>query len=251
MATVEDFMAITGISSEEEAILLPSWKKRTPVAFSSGSGFIPSNTSEEVLQSLYRAPLEIMTNGPFDEAKEVAAIADKWLLVNIQNEEEFACHVLNRDFWRTEEVRDLVTCSFTFWQQLNISPQGKRFIERYRVKTFPFVAVLDPHTGALLWKREGRDKVDPHSLAVRCSLLPGFSVKDILSSHTTPSSSSSSSSSGASEKMIQLRVRLPAGGSLQTQLAVDRPVKQLLTFVATHIESLGLTGNTVIVLRYL
>ncbi|RYG64548.1 hypothetical protein EON64_13760, partial [archaeon] len=68
-------------------------------------------------------------------------------MVNIQDESEFTCHLLNRDFWKASEVQDMVQCSFVFWQQLCISSQGQLFIERYKVRSFPFIAIIDPYTG--------------------------------------------------------------------------------------------------------
>lgn len=129
---------------------------------------------------MYRAPTDLMMAAGFEEAKEAAQLADKWLLVNIQDETEFACHVLNRDFWSSADVKDLVLSSFVFWQQLSISQQGAQFIDRYKVTAFPFVAILDPATGACRWRREGRDKVQPQALAER--------LQDYLGDRPSPSS---------------------------------------------------------------
>eukprot|EP01031_Cornospumella_fuschlensis_P050847 gene50847-62190_t len=131
--------------------------KKAVSAFSSGAGFNPKHPKEVTLKQLYQAPAEIMCPLNFEGARELAFSENKWLLVNIQDESEFNCHLLNRDFWKTSEVQDLVQSSFIFWQQLCISSQGKIFIERYKVQSFPYIAIIDPSTGAKRWHKEGRE----------------------------------------------------------------------------------------------
>lgn len=40
----------------------------------------------------------------------------RWLMVNIQNVQEFACQALNRDIWSNSAVKALVKDNFVFWQ---------------------------------------------------------------------------------------------------------------------------------------
>ena len=42
-----------------------------------------------------------------------------------------------------------------FWQQYDVSPQGSLYVQRYKVNTFPHVALLDPRTGLSRWQRSG------------------------------------------------------------------------------------------------
>jgi hypothetical protein len=67
---------------------------------------------------------------------EIAKVSDKWLLVNIQSEQVFLSHELNRDIWSDEGVKSMIECSFIFWQQLDISPQGEMFIRYYNVRVY-------------------------------------------------------------------------------------------------------------------
>jgi hypothetical protein len=46
-----------------------------------------------------------------------------------------------RDFWSDACVKDMVSCSFVFWQQLDTSEEGKNFVETYKV-TFCFVRIV-------------------------------------------------------------------------------------------------------------
>lgn len=54
----------------------------------------------------------------------------KWLLVNIQREEEFNCHVANRDFWSDENIKEIINCGFLFWQVQAISLEGAEFCKK-------------------------------------------------------------------------------------------------------------------------
>ena len=76
-------------------------------------------------------------------------------MVNIQRNNEFATHTLNRDVWGHEGVQDMVQCSFVFWQTLDQSTDGKKFLEVYNIETFPHIAIIDPRTGARQWQRGG------------------------------------------------------------------------------------------------
>ena len=52
-------------------------------------------------------------------AKNFAKDARRWLLVNIQSDDDFACHALNRDVWRDELVENLVREGFILWQAVS------------------------------------------------------------------------------------------------------------------------------------
>jgi hypothetical protein len=82
-------------------------------------------------------------------------------LVNIQNDDDFACHALNRDVWRDELVENLVREGFVLWQAMSNTNDGQTYITRYKVQGYPHLAILDPRTGSLLWKKEGWTQVDP------------------------------------------------------------------------------------------
>jgi len=58
------------------------------------------------------------------KACESAASANKWLIVNVQNIQEFACQVLNRDVWSNSTVKELIRRRFVLWQ-VDIIPQNQ------------------------------------------------------------------------------------------------------------------------------
>lgn len=94
-------------------------------------------------------------------AKNFAKDARRWLLVNIQSDDDFACHALNRDVWRDELVENLVREGFILWQAMSSSNEGQTYITRYKVTGYPHLAIIDPRTGSLLWRKEGWTQVKP------------------------------------------------------------------------------------------
>lgn len=50
------------------------------------------------------------------QARDFASQSNKWLMVNLQNVQEFACQVLNRDLWSNTAVKEIISEHFVFWQ---------------------------------------------------------------------------------------------------------------------------------------
>eukprot|EP00934_Nitzschia_sp_Nitz4_P005037 Nitzschia sp. Nitz4//scaffold35_size145790//38767//40411//NITZ4_003017-RA/size145790-processed-gene-0.229-mRNA-1//-1//CDS//3329549085//5027//frame0 len=103
----------------------------------------------------------IYKEGGFDGARQMAKDSKRWLLVNIQKDSEFSCHALNRDVWRDELVENLIREGFIFWQAMDQEPQGQVYTQRYHVHDYPHVAIIDPRTRRLMWKKEGWTQQDP------------------------------------------------------------------------------------------
>lgn len=129
----------------------------------------------KTLEDLFRPPLDLIHRGSFQSAREVGKASNKWLMVNIQNGQEFACQVLNRDVWSNQTIKAIISEHFVFWQVYHDSEEGQRYILFYKVVEYPYIAILDPRTGEkiLSWSQ-----VD----AVRfCD-----AVTEFLASHPTP-----------------------------------------------------------------
>lgn len=71
------------------------------------------------LEDLFRPPCDILFIGSFAEAREHAKTMNRWLLVNVQNQQEFSCQILNRDVWPDEQVREIINDHFVLWQVSN------------------------------------------------------------------------------------------------------------------------------------
>lgn len=90
---------------------------RTAAAAAAASSTTNNTTNARSLANLFQPPLHLIhTAGGFQGAKQVAKDTRRWLLVNLQSDEEFACHALNRDVWRDELVENLIREGFVFWQ---------------------------------------------------------------------------------------------------------------------------------------
>ncbi|XP_075717343.1 UBX domain-containing protein 7 [Rhinoderma darwinii] len=99
------------------------------------------------LADLFRPPIDIMHKGSFETAKECGQLKNKWLMINIQNVQDFACQCLNRDIWSNDSVKSLIRDHFIFWQVYHDSEEGQRYIQFYKLSDFPYVSILDPRTG--------------------------------------------------------------------------------------------------------
>jgi hypothetical protein len=114
------------------------------------------------LSTMFQAPNHLIHRaGGFLGAKNFAKDARRWLLVNIQTEDDFACHALNRDVWHDELVENLIREGFVFWQIHSTTPEGLTYCQRYKVEGYPHIAILDPRTGSLLYRKEGWTQVNP------------------------------------------------------------------------------------------
>lgn len=103
----------------------------------------------------------IYKEGGFDGARTMAKDSKRWLLVNIQKDSEFSCHALNRDVWRDELVENLIREGFIFWQTMDVTTEGQVYSQRYHVHDYPHIAIIDPRTRRLLWKKEGWTQQNP------------------------------------------------------------------------------------------
>jgi hypothetical protein len=58
--------------------------------------------------------------------------------------------------------------------QFDTSPEGQIYIERYKVTAYPHVAIIDPRTGRLMWKKEGWTQMNPMTAAAFSELAADF-----------------------------------------------------------------------------
>ncbi|VDK84603.1 unnamed protein product [Litomosoides sigmodontis] len=110
----------------------------------------PTVAKRVTLQNLFRPPIDIMFNGDWDAVRAEAQLRGHWLLVNVQDDLEFACQALNRDVWSNSSVKELLRSNFVFWQVHKDSADGNRVSNYYRMHTYPAVFIVDPRTGEQL-----------------------------------------------------------------------------------------------------
>jgi hypothetical protein len=129
-------------------------------------------------KELFKPPAEILCEEPFSNALETAKNSQRWLLVNLQDTEDFTSHVLNRDVWRDDTISSLVGASFVFWQRLATSPEGQQFMQYYSAhcSMLPVICVIDPRTGRAIKSWDAKRWKEAHSAAEFLS--------DFLDSHS-------------------------------------------------------------------
>lgn len=110
-------------------------------------------TKEQRLALLFRPPFDIMAKIDLDRAKNYARNKKKWVMINIQAVDVFACQALNRDLWSDYSVKDLIKNNFIFLQyqfDSTLSQQYKQFYCLESKDCLPHIAILDPMTGERL-----------------------------------------------------------------------------------------------------
>lgn len=132
-------------------------------------------SKHRTLEDLFRPPLDLLHKGSFKSACDAGRAANKWLMVNVQNVQEFSCQVLNRDVWSNSTVKRVVREHFVLWQVYSDSEEGRKYSQYYGIDGWPYVAVLDPRTGE---KFVDWNKLDASSF---CELAAEF-----LSIHPAP-----------------------------------------------------------------
>uniref|UniRef100_A0A914XJD2 UAS domain-containing protein n=1 Tax=Plectus sambesii TaxID=2011161 RepID=A0A914XJD2_9BILA len=111
---------------------------------------VETDNKRQTLESLFRPPVDLIHEGNWESARHAAQTEGRWLLVNVQNAEEFACQALNRDVWANDGVKELVSNNFVFWQVYHDSPDGVRMESYYRLNNYPAIFVVDPRTGEFM-----------------------------------------------------------------------------------------------------
>lgn len=132
--------AATAISSDIVGVPVPTFRgKATLNKLSQG---MPSRLSD-----LYRPPVDISFCGSFQAARDYAKDQNRWLIVNVQDNSDFNCQVLNRDIWSNEKLREAMKRFFVFWQVAIDNSDGHRYQVFYGINVFPYVGIIDPRTG--------------------------------------------------------------------------------------------------------
>ncbi|KAH7134156.1 hypothetical protein EDB81DRAFT_92592 [Dactylonectria macrodidyma] len=115
------------------------------------------------LEDLFRPPYDIMARMTWDEARTLGKEDKKWIMVNLQDMNDFNCQALNRDIWKDKKVRQLVSESFLFLQYDKTFPDAEEYITFYfpnqsheNPDNYPHVSIIDPRTGEQVKVWSGR-----------------------------------------------------------------------------------------------
>lgn len=125
-----------------------SWDSRDPddLLLEATGGASAQSAKSSRLARLFQPPFDIMSDLDFDSARSEARESQKWLMMNLQDNSDFASQTLNRDLWKDKEVKALVKEHFVFLQFVNISEDGLQYLQFYPVDKYPHIAIIDPRT---------------------------------------------------------------------------------------------------------
>ncbi|KAM3727555.1 UBX domain-containing protein [Dirofilaria immitis] len=149
----------------------------------------PTIAKRITLQNLFRPPVDIMFSGDWDAVRAEAQLRGHWLLVNVQDDLEFACQTLNRDVWSNSSVKELLRSNFVFWQVHKDSADGNRVSNYYRTYTYPAIFIVDPRTGEQLVTIGAKDTMSfCDQVTTFLDVCPDFNTRDRQISAPTSSS---------------------------------------------------------------
>ena len=104
-----------------------------------------------------------MTRASWDEARALGKEDMKWILVNLQDVNDFNCQALNRDLWKDQAVQELVRENFIFLQYDKDYPDAEEYVTFYfpnrgheNPDNYPHVSIVDPRTGEQVKLWSGR-----------------------------------------------------------------------------------------------
>ncbi|KAI5463637.1 hypothetical protein BGZ63DRAFT_351696 [Mariannaea sp. PMI_226] len=115
------------------------------------------------LEDLFRPPYDLMSRMSWDEARTLGKEDKKWIMVNLQDMSDFNCQTLNRDIWKDQHVKTLVSENFIFLQYDKEFPDAEEYITFYfpnrsheNPDNYPHVSIVDPRTGEQVKVWSGR-----------------------------------------------------------------------------------------------
>ncbi|XP_049286840.1 uncharacterized protein LOC125765578 [Anopheles funestus] len=117
----------------------------------------PSAKKVTRLEALFMPPFDILFSGGFDQAQRHGNSVDRWLLVNLQDDLNFSCQTLNRDLWSDSDLKHFMRHHLVFWQQSNKTTDGAKFKTFYKVRSEPYIGMIDPRTGEEVRNLSGND----------------------------------------------------------------------------------------------
>lgn len=118
-----------------------------------GSSDTPQSRAQR-LADLFRPPYELMDHMAWDDARALGKEDKKWILVNVQDMNDFNCQALNRDIWKDDAIVALIKENFIFLQYSKDDPRAVEYNTFYfpqhaqeNRENFPHVSIIDPRTG--------------------------------------------------------------------------------------------------------
>jgi len=150
MASAVDPFADYSSASWQQRGMMGSAAAAVPAASSSSSRRRP-HASNANLSRLFAPPDHLLYRSATGDLSWEAALDEamqqkKFLLINVQQADEFASHQLNRDVWRNRQIESLVKQHYIFVQVASSTASGARYSQLYHPPSMPTIAILHPLT---------------------------------------------------------------------------------------------------------
>jgi hypothetical protein len=166
------------------SVELPSQKRSRVDGFRNmreefDEGLSTGSSRKKNFSTLFRPPIELIFAGSFEASKVRACSVNKWVLLNVQSHDDFACKCLNRDLWSDETVQEIIKANFIFNQIYFDSFEGQKLKNIYNIHTYPFIGIIDPRTGEKLIQLQS-NKLDSCSFCEKVtSFLCDFEMPNV------------------------------------------------------------------------
>ncbi|XP_063702147.1 UBX domain-containing protein 7 [Culicoides brevitarsis] len=183
------------------------------------------------LEDVFRPPTDLIYAGTFQMVKEFAKNENKWLIVNVQDNTEFACVCMNRDIWSNKDLKAIIRKYFVFYQTSIDCVEGNKIRSFYNIVSYPYVGILDPRTGEEQIASRGHFKytADEYSKELFTFLHNNY-TPDYVDSGKTPSKyqqdSQQASSSQAGEVAKDLSKIISLTEEEQLEIAIKKSMEE-------------------------
>uniref|UniRef100_A0A6E8W8E1 UAS domain-containing protein n=1 Tax=Anopheles coluzzii TaxID=1518534 RepID=A0A6E8W8E1_ANOCL len=174
----------------------------------------PSAKKVTRLEALFMPPFDILFSGGFDQAQRHGNSVDRWLLVNLQDDLNFSCQTLNRDLWSDARLKEFMRHHLVFWQQSNKTTDGAKFKTFYKVRSEPYIGMIDPRTGEEVRNLSGNDLSPARFLET---------LKTFLVENKSPHGKEINLNRAESDSEENDRPPRPTGSSSSSKHAADVP----------------------------
>lgn len=217
----------------------------------------PHGTSrDDTLAALFRPPSHLVFPGTLEEAMGAGQRQRRWLLVNLQRSDVFACLILNRDVWSDSTLQELLRARFIFWQRDETTQDGSRYKQFYSYNQPPHVAIIDPRSGERIqmWGGDGQTVTKDDLLrnltdfADRNSLDSDTPVRPVLPSSRGQASASTAPQYGQQPAQTQNPIHNATSGDTNMDSSSDiaeTEDAQLAAAIAASMEDAYENGNNV------
>ncbi|ORY87625.1 hypothetical protein BCR37DRAFT_375494 [Protomyces lactucae-debilis] len=177
------------------------------------------------LARLFQPPFDLMAHIDLTTAREQAKEELKWIMINLQDNADFASQTLNRDLWKDAGVKELVRESFLFLQYTKNSEDGESYMRFYPVEQYPHIAILDPRTGERV-KTWSKTLSVPDFMGDVAEFLDRFSLDDtkqnpIAKKPKRQTERAKAPAEMSEEDQINAAIMASVGGSMAEAIPVD------------------------------